>query len=150
DSSVPQVHIDTPADGARLNTTAVTVSGTVQQKDGLVVTVNGQTATIGSGGASFSLAGVALVEGQNRLGERATDPAGNQGVPAIRVVRDTVPPQLAGADPAAGAQAIPVGTAFRLTFSEAMATPAAGSWSLSGAPAGGPSAPIAATATLSG
>ena len=146
DSSAPSVHIDQPADGARLNTATVAVSGTVQQKNGLVVTVNGAAAAIGADGVSFALGGVALVEGQNRLVARATDPAGNQGVHAILVVRDTVPPRLAAADPAAGAQGIPVGTAFRLTFSEAMAAPAAGSWSL-GTAAG---TALAATATLSG
>jgi RHS repeat-associated protein len=146
DSSAPQVHIDQPADGARLNATAVDVSGTVQQKNGMVVTVNGAAAAIGADGASFSLAGVALVEGQNRLVARATDPAGDQGVHAILVVRDTVAPTLAAADPASGAQGIPLGTAFRLTFSEAMAAPAAGSWALRTA-AG---AALAATATLSG
>ena len=146
DSSAPQVHIDQPADGALIAAAAVNVSGTVQPKSGMVVTVNGTPATLGSDGASFAATGVALVEGQNRLVARATDPAGNQGVHAILVVRDTVPPTLAAADPASGAQGIAAGTVFRLTFSEAMATPAAGSWSLRTA-AG---ASLAAAATLSG
>ena len=47
DSTVPQVHIDQPADGARLHTQTVGVSGTVQQRDGLV-TVNGGAAAIDS------------------------------------------------------------------------------------------------------
>ncbi|HXO42770.1 MAG TPA: hypothetical protein VN999_15065, partial [Thermoanaerobaculia bacterium] len=61
DSSAPQVHIDQPADGALLATATVNVSGTVQQKSGMVVTVNGATAALGSDGASFAAAGVALV-----------------------------------------------------------------------------------------
>jgi large repetitive protein len=143
--SAPQVHIDQPVDGALLAATTVNVSGTVEQRNGLVVTVNGVPASIGSDGTSFSLAGVALVEGQNRLVARATDPAGNQGVHSILVTRDTTPPQLQSSDPASGAQAIPVTSAFRLTFSEVMATPASGSWTLQTAAGQA----IAASGTLS-
>jgi RHS repeat-associated protein len=150
DSSVPQVHIDVPADGASLRTTTADVSGTVQQKAGMAVTVNGAAATVN--GTAFTLAGVALAEGQNRLVARATDPAGNQGVHSILVNRDTVPPRFVAADPASGAQGLGAGTVFRLTFSEPMATPAPGSWALQAVsgPGGATITPLAAGATLSG
>ncbi len=89
---------------------------------------------------------MALVEGQNRLVARATDPAGNQGVASVLVYRDTVAPQLASSNPASGAQAIGLNTVFQLTFSEPIATPAAGSWSLRTAAGQA----IAASAALAG
>ena len=144
DSQAPAVTIDQPAQGAHLNVQSVTVSGTVAQKPGITVTVNGTAATV-TGGA-FSLAGVPLVEGDNTLIARAKDSVGNEGTYTRKVVRDTVAPALLSSDPAAGALALPVDAALRLTFSEAMATPAAGSWRLET----GAGQSIAATATLAG
>src|SRR5262249_11457060 len=128
DSQAPAVSIDQPAQGAHLNAQSVTVSGTGAQKPGITVTVNRSAATV-TGGA-FSLAGLALVEGDNTLTARAKDSVGNEGTYTRKVVRDTVAPTLLSSDPAAGALALPVDAALRLTFSEAMATPAAGRWHL--------------------
>ncbi len=144
DSEAPAVAIVQPADGARLGGQTVTVSGTVAQKPGLTVTVNGSPATV-TGGV-FSLPGVALVEGENTLIARARDSLGNEGTYTRRVVRDTAAPTLLASDPGAGALALPVDAVFRLTFSEAMAAPAAGSWRLET----GAGQAIAAAATLVG
>ena len=88
DSQAPAVHINLPADGARLNVATVTVSGTVDQEAGLTLTVNGVAATITAG--TFSAASVPLVEGNNTLIARVTDSVGNQGTHTRVVVRDTV------------------------------------------------------------
>ncbi|HEX3553446.1 MAG TPA: Ig-like domain-containing protein [Thermoanaerobaculia bacterium] len=128
DSQAPAVQITQPADGARLNAQTVTVSGTVDQEAGLTLTVNGVAATITGG--TFSAAAVPLVEGSNTLIARVRDAVGNQGTHTRVVVRDTVAPKLDAADPASGALALPVDASFRLTFSEDMAEPAAGSWRL--------------------
>lgn len=128
DSEAPAVRITQPADGARLKTQTVTVTGTVEQEAGITVTVNGVAATVADG--AFTAEGVALVEGQNTLIARVKDSLGNQGTHTRIVTRDTVAPKLESADPASGALALPVGSVFRLTFSEEIADPAAGSWRL--------------------
>ncbi|HMB54269.1 MAG TPA: Ig-like domain-containing domain, partial [Thermoanaerobaculia bacterium] len=89
---------------------------------------------------------MALSEGENRLIARVTDGLGNQGAHTRVVYRDTVAPELAAADPAGGALAVPPGAAFALTFRESMAEPSAGAWRLELADA----TPVAATATLAG
>src|SRR6185312_12048461 len=121
DSDAPAVHINLPADGARLNAATVTVSGTVDQEAGLTLTVNGVAATITAG--TFSAATVPLVEGNNTLIARVTDSVGNQGTHTRVVVRDSVAP-------ASGALALPVDSIFRLSFSEDIAEPAPASWRL--------------------
>ncbi len=108
DSQAPAVTIAQPAEGAHLNAQSVTVSGTVAQKPGITVTVNGSAATV-TGGA-FTLAGVPLVEGDNTLIVRAKDSLGNEGTYTRKVVRDTAAPTLLSSDPAAGALALPVDT----------------------------------------
>ncbi|HEV7509645.1 MAG TPA: Ig-like domain-containing protein [Thermoanaerobaculia bacterium] len=144
DSDAPAVHINQPADGARLNAQTIAVSGTVDQEAGLTLTVNGVAATITGG--TFSAAAVPLVEGNNTLTARVTDSVGNQGTHTRVVVRDTVAPKLDSADPASGALALPVDAIFRLTFSEDIAEPAAGSWRLET----GTSQAIPATANRAG
>ena len=144
DSQAPAVRIEQPADAARLNVQSIAVSGTVEQEEGIAVTVNGAAATITGG--TFAASGVALVEGENRLVARVTDRLGNQGAHTRFVYRDTVAPRLLSADPASGALAVPPGSAFRLVFSEDLADPAAGSWRLE--TAGGQT--IAANGALDG
>ena len=144
DSQAPAVQIDQPADGSRLRAATVAVSGTVAQKPGLAVTVNGVAATVTGG--SFSAPSISLVEGENTLTVRARDSLGNEGVATRKVVRDTVAPSLGAADPAAGALALPVDAVFRLTFSEPMATTASGNWRLET----GAGQAIAATASVTG
>jgi YD repeat-containing protein len=144
DSKAPAVRIEQPADGASLNVTAVTVSGTVEQEAGLAVTVNGVAATVTGG--TFTASGIALSEGRNTLIARVKDALGNQGVYTRVVERDTVAPKLLAADPASGALAVALDGSFRLTFSEDLAPPAAGSWRLETAAGQA----IAATGTLSG
>jgi RHS repeat-associated protein len=116
DAAAPSIEIDSPADGSYLAASEVTVSGTLGAGSGLTVTVGGEPATVD--GSSFTLAGVALAEGENRLIARVTDGAGNQGTHAILVYRDTVAPQLLSTAPAGGAIGIAGDTNFVVTFSE--------------------------------
>jgi RHS repeat-associated protein len=149
DAAAPAVRIEQPADGARLNAATVAVSGTAAE-GAVSLTVNGIAAELSAG--AFTAPGIALVEGENTLIARAKDGAGKEGTHTRTVTRDTAAPRLLGADPASGALAVPSDAAFRLTFSERMAQPAAGSWSLeTGASQALPAiAAIAATATLDG
>jgi len=98
DITPPQVQILSPANGASLNGTPVTVSGTASDDTALAsVTVNGVPATLGSG--TFS-ASVALVAGSNTLTAIATDASGNTTSTSIQVtfVVNTVPVANAGLD----------------------------------------------------
>ncbi len=134
-STAPRVEIDSPVEGFRTAAAAVAVSGTVETREGLVVTVAGVAATVLDG--RFSAAEVPLVEGENRLIVRARDPQGNEGVHTRVVIRDAEAPRLLASDPASGALAIPVASVFQLTFSEDLATPAPGAVRLLAIPAGG-------------
>ncbi|RMH21420.1 MAG: hypothetical protein D6696_05820, partial [Acidobacteria bacterium] len=124
DSQAPVVAITSPADGARVNAAAVSVSGTVSDEPGVLVAVNGLPATVTGG--TFSIDAIPLAEGENRILARATDLRGNSGSHTRIVVRDSLPPELASSLPAAGALAIPPETVFRLTFSEPLAPLAGG------------------------
>ena len=123
-STAPRVEIESPVEGFRTSAAAVAVSGTVETREGLTVTVAGIAADVSAG--RFSAADVPLVEGENRLIARARDPLGNEGVHTRVVVRDTEAPRFEASDPVNGAPAVPVDTLFRLTFSEEMAAPVPG------------------------
>lgn len=90
DTTPPAVHIDSPSDGAVLNTQQVTVTGmvndivtgTVNSAQASVV-VNGVTATISN--RSFVANGVLLLPGRNTLAAVARDRAGNESRTQIQV-----------------------------------------------------------------
>jgi hypothetical protein len=82
DTTPPQVHIDSPADGAIVTSQQITVMGNVNDVvsgtvngDQVSVTVNGINATVSN--RSFAAQNVTLVPGQNSLTAIATDRAGN-------------------------------------------------------------------------
>ena len=104
DITPPQVQITSPANGATLNGTPVTVSGTASDETALAgVTVNGVAATLGSG--TFS-ASVPLVAGANTLTAVATDSSGNTASVQIQVTYtppDVTPPLVQITSPANGA-----------------------------------------------
>ncbi len=97
--SVPVVSIQQPVDLSYVNTTTVTVSGTATGATS--VSVNGVAATLS--GASFTAAGVPLIEGGNTLTATATDGQGHVGTASINVVRDQTPPHVTIYTPGAGA-----------------------------------------------
>ncbi|MGB6365514.1 MAG: Ig-like domain-containing protein, partial [Thermoanaerobaculia bacterium] len=127
DSTAPEITIESPAEGALLNTETVEVTGTVGEEVS-EVTVNGEAADLA--GQSFTAAAVPLVDGENRLTVRATDTAGNQGVRTRTVYRDTEAPELLASEPVAGALAVQPDSDFLLTFSEEMPPPPAGAVTL--------------------
>ena len=129
DSTAPEIAITVPEEGSYFNTPTIAVSGTVSDEPGLTVTVNGLPAT--ATGGVFEATEVLLVEGENRLLARAIDALGNTGTHTRTVYLDTVPPSLVASQPAGGALAIGADSVFLLTFSEALAPPAEGSWTLS-------------------
>lgn len=97
-------------------TATVTVSGRVSA-DAVSVTVNRVPAALGRG--AFSLAGVGLVEGANVLELRAVDAAGNVGADTLRLVLDTVPPELAVFPPTASGLVDGLSVAVSGTVSDA-------------------------------
>ncbi len=129
DSSAPEIHIESPAEGLYSPAANLTVSGTVVAEPDLTVTVGGVAATIA--GSSWSAAAVPLVEGENRLIARVTDALGNQGTHTRVVWRDNQAPEFLSSIPAAGALELPAGSSFRLRFSEPLAAPSGGAYSLS-------------------
>ena len=149
DSTAPEVHITAPAEGSYLAAETVDVAGTAGDEPGIAVTVNGTPATLGAGSGGtvpWSLAAVALTEGENRLIARITDQLGNQGAHTRIVYRDTVAPELVSVDPADGALALPPTATFDVTFSEPLAAAAGGAWRLELADG----TPVAAAATQAG
>ncbi len=132
DSQAPEIHVDTPAEGAYLQGDTVDVSGTVGDEAGITVTVNGQAATLDTSTTpdTFTATLVPLVEGENRLIARVTDGVGNQGAHTRIVYRDSVAPTFVASDPGDGALAVPPETVFDLTFSEPLGTLTAGAWRL--------------------
>ncbi|MEM9557620.1 MAG: Ig-like domain-containing protein [Acidobacteriota bacterium] len=139
DADAPSIEILVPAEGEATTAATLEVRGVVidappnqgnagQVEDGVTVTVNGLVAVVEQG--TWTVAAVPLAEGTNRLTARATDAQGNEGVHTREIVRDLTPPELVSSRPTAGALALPLETVFRLTFSEELATPAPGSWSL--------------------
>jgi len=97
---LPTISITSPADGSYTRTPSIQVTG---QAGGsaTVVSVNGQAATLGPGGA-FTAA-VTLSQGPNDIVATASDPAGDQAIAAVGVVLDTTPPTVTVSSPAAGA-----------------------------------------------
>ena len=90
DTTPPQVHIDSPSDGAGVNTSQVTVMGNVNDLvSGTVngnqvsVSVNGVNATVSN--RSFAAQNILLVPGQNTITAIAKDKAGNTSQHQIQV-----------------------------------------------------------------
>ncbi|MEO8196127.1 MAG: Ig-like domain-containing protein, partial [Thermoanaerobaculia bacterium] len=116
DSTAPGLEIAAPQEGSRIAALSVAVSGTIEEENGVTLSVNGVPAAIVGNG--FSVAAVPLIEGENRLIARARDANGNEGVRTRTVARDTVAPTLLGTEPPAGALAIALTTVFTAELSE--------------------------------
>lgn len=98
--TVPAIAIGSPADGALLGGSPVTVTGTVSGSPPPVVDVNGVAATVSGG--TFS-AQVPLVEGASTLTATATNVFGAAG-DAVTVTLDTTTPQVTITSPADGTE----------------------------------------------
>lgn len=81
DITPPTLSLTSPTEGATVEVASVTITGTTEP--GARVTVNGLVADVSASGAfSFILA---LVEGDNTITARATDPAGNNRTVSVTV-----------------------------------------------------------------
>jgi RHS repeat-associated protein len=99
DGTPPTVTISAPLPGTLTSQDAVTVTGSVDEPLSALA-LNGQSVPVT--GLSFSLP-ASLAEGANLLTVAATDRAGNVGSAAVKVIRDSQPPQLTLDGPASAA-----------------------------------------------
>ncbi len=105
DTTAPVIEITSPVDGAQIDQSPVTVTGTVSDESAVTVAVNGIDATVTNGNYSAS---VPLVAGSNTLSAIATDAAGNTASTSIQITLlappDTTPPVIGITSPVDGAQ----------------------------------------------
>jgi sugar lactone lactonase YvrE len=100
DTVRPVLTISAPVAGLLTRDSAVAVSGSVQDRTAVQVSVNGLPASMSSG--SFQVTVPLPQEGENTLLIRATDAAGNRTDSTRTVIRDTSPPVLSVSSPAEG------------------------------------------------
>ena len=100
DTIPPTVAITDPIDGTTVNSSPVTVTGTVDDETATVL-VNGVGATVSNGKFTVN---VPLLEGPNTVTVTGTDAAGNVGAASIQIIlqTDTDPPDLMIVTPAEG------------------------------------------------
>ena len=85
----PSVHITSPAPGATVRATPITVTGTVSDPAAVVI-VNGVVAVV-DGGGNFTATGVPLQEGANQLTAVARNPANLSAQHTVSITLDTTP-----------------------------------------------------------
>ena len=115
DSTPPTINISSPSGGQTVNTSPITVSGSATDEGGaglshviLVNQANGTSADapLSGNSAPFSFSGIALAQGQNLIGIRAYDNAGNpSNVVTVSVICDTTPPMATISSPSDGQNA---------------------------------------------
>jgi RHS repeat-associated protein len=98
----PVVTITSPAVGAAVSTSSVSVTGTLQEQTPTTVTVNGVAATV-TNNTSYSATVPLATEGSNLLTVQATDAAAHTSTVTRTVIRDTQAPVLTVNSPADGA-----------------------------------------------
>ncbi|HKN67441.1 MAG TPA: Ig-like domain-containing protein [Gemmatimonadaceae bacterium] len=92
DTHAPVIAVTSPADGAIVPSSPVTVTGTVTDQTATTLTVNGTPTPLGTGG-SFS-ASVAVVSGANTITLVATDAAINSATDTRTVTRKVLEPGI--------------------------------------------------------
>jgi uncharacterized protein YfaP (DUF2135 family) len=92
--------LSSPAEGAKIAALSVTVSGTAQDANPLVVTVNGAPVTVAADESFAAI--VPLTPGANTIAVMATDAAGNVTTVSRDLRANTTPPTLALAAPPDG------------------------------------------------
>ena len=97
DTQAPIVSLTSPIDSLITNQQTVSVSGTVLDSTTVTLTINGNSVSIGVGGAfSYQLS---VTEGMNTITIVATDAAGNKTTVARKVRRDTQAPTVSLTSP---------------------------------------------------
>lgn len=97
DSINPLLSVVQPSENAYLNTTTLTVLGTVEDQTITTVSVNGVAAILI--GSNYT-ANIPINEGGNTIISIATDAAGNSTEVSRQIIRDTIPPALTIQQPA--------------------------------------------------
>ncbi|MEA2572468.1 MAG: hypothetical protein QOI24_4469 [Acidobacteriota bacterium] len=97
DTKPPVITFTAPAENASLGAPSITVAGT--SDDAESVTINGRDALVDTTAHTFTIDGVALLEGKNDLVAVAFDKAGNRGSATRSVTLDTSAPQLTVTSP---------------------------------------------------
>src|SRR5262249_52056390 len=97
DTQPPAITIVTPTPGTLTRLATIDVSGTVADTSAVSVSVNGRTAIVSGG--TFSLAALAIPEGDSTITARATDAAGRSTDASIIVTRDSTAPTIELAAP---------------------------------------------------
>jgi RHS repeat-associated protein len=92
DTKPPVITFTAPAENASLGAPSITVAGT--SDDAETVSINGRDALVDTTAHTFTIDGVALLEGKNQLVAIAFDKAGNRGTASRAVTLDTAAPQL--------------------------------------------------------
>ncbi|MBP2076442.1 S8 family peptidase [Oceanobacillus polygoni] len=96
DTEAPELTIDTPADGDKVNRESVTVEGTVADENLDFVEVNGQEAAIEDGSYSKR---ILLDEGENTIEVVAGDLAGNSTTESVTIAVDFTAPEIENLTP---------------------------------------------------
>ena len=104
DQEPPTVTITSPADGAVIGATSVTLSADIVDASGTAVTSTpaGINSTLPGGGGSVSASVPLGVEGSNLLVVSAEDDFDNVGANSVTVTRDTTPPTVTISSPTPG------------------------------------------------
>lgn len=114
DTIPPLAVISSPANGIKVNTENITITGIIDDNTA-TVTVNGINAAVSNN--AFTAPNVPLTEGQNTITVTATDPAGNTSSAAIIIYCDTTGPTVLSTSPAAE-ETVAIDTVITVTFSE--------------------------------
>ena len=101
DMTPPHITFSEPLANATVGTIAVTVAGGAD--DAVTIRINGRDALVNMASKTFTIDGVALLEGPNDILAEAADAAGNPGTATLRVTLDTRVPELTITSPAADA-----------------------------------------------
>jgi hypothetical protein len=102
DTTAPGIEVLSPADGAVVGTSPVTVTVQVTDLTATAVDVAGQQFNLPAGGGTV-VASVALTEGANAIAITATDAAGHTTPATVDVTLDTTAPMVTIDAPANGA-----------------------------------------------
>jgi len=101
DTVPPHLAITAPQTGVFLNTSTVTVAGTVDDPDATVrLGFFGQTIPVSNG--IFQVLVDLPIEGTNSITISAKDPSGNTSSSTMQIIRDTVPPAMTILTPQSG------------------------------------------------
>jgi len=119
DAVAPVVAITAPADGAKLNSLSVAVTGTVVDESAVTLTVNGEAVAVVDGAFETTLTFTG--EGDTVIYAKATDPFDNVGDATVSITIDKTKPVFANMTPADAADIIEQKPAISVDVTDALA-----------------------------